>query len=237
MGFYSIPYKLVFSLQVLPMAFGASVYPAFSQYWLKSREMLKNIFQKSFFYLMVIVLPITFGTIALADQIIIKVYSNQYEPSIIALQILIISAFFSFLTFPIGALLNACDKQKINTRNIGIVMIVNIIINLILIPRFSFVGASIAALCSQTLLFALGLIYVSSITHYDKKFLGWSFVKILFASILMGALAYILKNQIHLILNIIVSGLAYFGIIMSTNTISRNDISDMINLVKPKKSG
>ena len=235
MGFYSIPYKLVFSLQVLPMAFGASVYPAFSQYWLKSREMLKNIFEKSFFYLMVIVLPITFGTIALADQIIIKVYSSQYEPSIIALQILIISAFFSFLTFPIGALLNACDRQKINTRNIGIVMVVNIIINLILIPRFSFVGASIAALCSQTLLFTLGLIYVSNIVHYDKKFLGWSFVKVLIASVVMGAFAYIFKDKIHIILNIVISGLVYFGMILISGILSKNDIKEMMKLARKNK--
>jgi len=236
MGFYSIPYKLVFSLQVLPMAFGASVYPAFSNYWLKSREMLKNVFQKSFFYLMLIVLPITFGTIVLADQIIIKVYSSQYEPSILALQILITSALFSFLAFPVGALLNACDKQKINTRNIGIVMVVNIIINLILIPKFSFIGASIAALCSQALLFSMGLIYVKKIINYDKKYLGWLFFKTLFAGVIMGALTYILKSYVHLIFNIIISGLAYFGIIIATRTISRNEISDMINLAKPKKS-
>lgn len=232
MGFYSVPYKLVFSLQVLPMAFGASVYPAFSEYWLKSRELLKNTFERSFFYLMVIVMPITFGTIALADQIIVKVYGSQYQAAIPALQILIASAFFSFLTFPVGALLNACDQQKTNTRNIGIVMVTNIILNLILIPKFSFIGASIAALCSQAMLFALGLIYVSKITRYDKKYLGLAFIKILFTSFIMGITAYILKNQINIILNIGVSILVYFGVIILCGIISRNDIREMIKMIR-----
>ncbi|MBU4331537.1 flippase [Patescibacteria group bacterium] len=235
MGFYSVPYKLVFSLQVLPMAFGASVYPAFSHYWLKSRELLKNTFEKSFFYLMVTVLPITFRTIALADQIIVKVYSNQYEPSILALKILIISAFFSFLTFPIGALLNACDRQKTNTRNIGIVMVINIVLNLILIPRLSFVGASIAALCSQVLLFTLGLAYVSGIIHYDKKYLGWSFIKIVLASAVMGGLAYLVKDQVHVVFNIAIAGLVYIGMIMVSATVSKSDIKEMLRLAKFKK--
>lgn len=232
MGFYSIPYKLVFSLQVLPLAFGASVYPAFSYYWLKSRELLKTTFEKSFFYLMILVLPITFGTITLADQIIIKVFGHQYEPSILALQILILSAFFSFLTFPIGALLNACDQQKINTRNIGIAMIINVILNLILIPRFSFVGASIAALCSQALLFTFSLSYVSGTTHYDKKYLAWSFVKLFLISLVMGVFAYYLKNQVHIIINVSLSAIVYLMLIILTKTITKQDINGIINLVK-----
>lgn len=232
MGFYSVPYKLVFSLQVLPMAFGASVYPAFSYYWLKSRESLQNAFERSFFYLILLVLPITAGTTALADQIIIKVYGSQYEPSIWALRILIISALFTFLTFPVGALLNACDRQKINTRNIGIVMAVNIILNLILIPRFSFIGASIAALSSQALLFILGLIYVSEITHYDKKYLFASFAKIAFAGFIMAVAAYALKNQINIILNIILSAIIYFGVVAAIGVISKNDVKEMIKLIR-----
>lgn len=235
MGFYSVPYKLVFSLQVLPMAFGASVYPAFSYFWLKSREMLKNTFERSFFYLMVIAMPITFGTIALANQIIIKVYSDQYEPSILALQILIISAFFSFMTFPVGALLNACDRQKTNTRNIGIVMIANVALNVLLIPRLSFIGASIAALCSQVLLFTLGMAYVSGITHYNKKYLAWSFFKILFASVLTGVAAYLIKDYVHTILNIIISALVYFGIVAVTGVVSRRDIIEIVKLARIRK--
>lgn len=235
LGFYSIPYKLVFSLSVLPMAFGASVYPAFSHYWLKARDLLKNTFEQSLFYLMVIVLPITFGTIVLADQIIIKVYSSQYEPSILALKILIASAFFSFLIFPVGALLNACDRQKTNTRNIGIVMVVNVILNILLIPRLSFIGASIAALVSQFLLFVLGLSYVSSITHYNKKYLAWSFIKILFASAIMGIIAFLIKDYVHTIANIIISAFIYLTIILATNTMSKGQIKEMGKIVFKKR--
>jgi len=234
MGFYSVPYKLVFSLQVLPMAFGASIYPAFSNYWLKARDMLKNTFEKSLFYLMIIALPITFGTFALADQIIIKVYSSEFEPSILALQILIVSALFTFLTFPVGALLNACDRQKTNTRNIGIVMLVSIIISLILIPRFSFYGAAISALIGQSLLFTLGMIYVKSITNYNKKYLIKSFFKILFASILMGAFSYVVKDQIHVILNITISAIIYFVVIMLTKTLTKGEIGEMKKMVFKK---
>ncbi|NQU77331.1 flippase [Candidatus Falkowbacteria bacterium] len=236
MGFYSVPYKLVFSLQVLPVAFGASVYPAFSHFWLKSRDLLKNTFERSLFYLMIIALPITFGTIALASQIIIKVYSDQFSPSILSLQILIISSFFSFLTFPVGALLNACDRQKTNTRNIGIVMVVNIIINLFLIPRYTFIGASIAALVSQALLFFLGMIYVSGITRYNKKYLAVSFLKILFASIFIGLIAFFLKDYIHTIYNIIISAIIYFGVIYATRTITKKEVREMINLIRPNKT-
>ena len=109
-GYYSLPYKIVFSLQFIPMAFVASLYPAFASYFVGSKELLRKTFEKSMIYLGLIGVPITFGAIALAKPLILKIYTAEYEPSILTLQILAVGLAFLFLNFPLGSLLNACDR-------------------------------------------------------------------------------------------------------------------------------
>ena len=156
-GFYSIPYKITFSLQFIPMAFVASLYPAFSSYFVSNKELLKKTFEKSMVYLGIISVPVCLGVIALAKPLMLKVYTIEYAPSILPLQILIISLVFLFLNFPLGSLLNACNRQTRNTVHIGIVMVINIVLNVILIPKYSYIGAAIASSISTFLMFVLQL--------------------------------------------------------------------------------
>ncbi|PIR80598.1 flippase, partial [Candidatus Kuenenbacteria bacterium CG10_big_fil_rev_8_21_14_0_10_39_14] len=48
--------------------------------------------------------------------------------------------FFLFINFPVGYLLNACNKQLTNTINLGVTVLVSVVLNILLIPRFSYVG-------------------------------------------------------------------------------------------------
>jgi len=47
-GFYSVAYKITFSLQFIPLAFVAALYPAFSNYFKYDVEKLKSTFAKAF---------------------------------------------------------------------------------------------------------------------------------------------------------------------------------------------
>jgi len=155
-GLYSVPYKLTFALQFLPMAFGAAMYPAMSRAYAHAPDRLAKIFKQNIFYLWIFALPTAIGIYLLAPECITLLYGATYAASVPALRILILSLPFVFLSFPFGALLNATDRQVTNTRNFGIVMVVNILLNLALIPRFSFIGASGAGLITYICLAALG---------------------------------------------------------------------------------
>ncbi len=212
-GWYSVAYKLTFALQFIPAAFAAAVFPAMSSYYACSKELLVKTFEKAMFYLMIIALPISFGIIALADQIIIRVYGQAFAASIIPLQILISSLIFIFLNFPVGSLLNACDHQTKNTFNMGVAMVINAGLNIILIPRYNFIGASIASVTSSAFLFFLGLYWVPKIIDYDRGFLIRTFIKTLFSSLLMAAWLVYLESTFNLIV-LILLGVAIYGLIM-----------------------
>jgi len=208
-GIYQIPFKIIFALQFLPLAFIASLFPALSSYWQNNREQLAITFERAMNYLIIISLPISVGGIILADKIII-IFTKDYNDAILPLQITMMAIIFMFLNFPVGSLLNACDRQKTNTINMGVALAASIIINLILIPKFQAAGASLTVLITNLLMFVLGMCVVPKITKYNYKKIIVMFIKSLLAAAVMGATGYFLKNTINLALTVILSGASYF---------------------------
>lgn len=230
-GWYSVAYKLTFAFQFMPMAFAAAMFPAMSAYFVSDPTGLKRVFEKAFFYLMLIVVPIAFGIAALADEIILKIYGSAYTPAILPLQILIFSLIFIFLQYPVGSLLNACNRQALNTTLMGVTMVLNVILNIILIPQYQLVGAAIAALASQVFLFGAGLLWAGKIIEYDKLFLGKATIKALLAAVLMGAVVWFTKSAISFF-TIPLGVLVYLGILYFSRAISWLDLVQIYQTIK-----
>jgi len=208
-GVYQIPFKIIFALQFLPLAFVASLFPALSSYWHNNREQLSITFERAMNYLIIISLPVSVGGIILADKIIV-IFKSGFSDAILPLQITMAAAIFMFLNFPVGSLLNACDRQNRNTINMGLTLVASVILNLILIPRYQAVGASLTALLTNLFMFVLGMIVVPQISKYDYKKIIIMLFKSLLAVAIMGLVGYYLKNQINLILTILLAGVSYF---------------------------
>jgi len=235
LGYYSVAYKITYALQFIPAAFIAAVYPAMSNYYLNSKEKLAGIFERSMFFLMIIAVPIIFGIISLADKYIYFLYTAEFAPTILALQILIISLFFGFLNFPVGSLLNACDKQAKNTLNMGITMVLNIVLNLILIPKFLHLGAAIASLITLIVLFALNLFYAPQIIKFDYKYLLIKFLKTLLAGILMMIVILSLKTQVNFVILTVLGGVVYFIAMYLFRGITISEVKELYFSIFKKK--
>lgn len=233
-GIYSIAYKLTYALQFVPAALGAALFPAMSNFYLNSPENLKKSFEKSFFYLSLIALPVIFGVIALAPEIITTLYGTRYLNSILPLQILIMAIIFIFLNYPIGALLNSCDRQKINTANVGIAMVINIALNLILIPKLSYTGAAIAGLLGQASLFALGFYQANKIIKINHKFLAKKISLILLSSFLMFFFVIMFRKHNWIIVGGF-SAILYLGLIMLFEVLKLEEVKELANSVIRKK--
>ena len=222
-GFYSIAYKITFALQFIPLAFVAALYPAFSSYFKNDYEQLKKVFAKAFNYLAFIALPVSFGVIALAEEIVAKLYTQEFSFSILPLQVLIVSIPFLFINFSLSSFLNATNRQKINTRNLGLVMALNVILNIIFIPRLGIWGASLASSLSTLLLFTLNLTAVLRVTSFKAK-LFKPLIGSLFSALIMFGVVLYMKDIIHWILSIIVGVIVYLVLMFITKTLKQSDI-------------
>ncbi len=223
-GWYAVSYKLTFAFQILPIAVGAAIFPAMSAYFVSSRQLLAKSFERASYYLVVVAVPLALGIFALADPIILTVYTKAFEASIVPLQILILSLPFIFLNFPIGSLLNAANRQRQNTINIGIITVVNIALNVLLIPRFTFNGAAIASLISSVLLFALGLYQVTRVVDVRKLFFFKVTSKCLTAALIMGFLMLQFKDRLSFLILAPIGAVVYFVILFSIGGFATSDV-------------
>ncbi|MDD4332868.1 MAG: flippase [Patescibacteria group bacterium] len=222
-GIYQVPFKIIFALQFLPMAFTASLYPAMSSYWMNNKAQLAVSFERAMNYLMIISIPITAGTIVLADKIIL-LFKSGYSEAITPMIITISALVFMFVNFAIGALLNACDKQKVNTINMVIVAMISVFLNLLLIPKMQSVGASITVLVTNFLMFALGIYWVPKIISLRSKKIFLVFLKSLFAAVVMAFAVFYLKPFINIVFLVILGGIIYFLLVYILGGFKKEDI-------------
>lgn len=233
-GHYSIPYKITFALQFIPLAFVAALYPAFATFFNDSKERLKQTFQKSFIYLSMIAVPITFGIASLADKVILHIYSEAYLASITPLRILIAGLPFLFINFPLGALLNACNRQTRNTVNIGIIMVINVVLNLILIPKYSVIGAAASSTFSTILMFLLQLYVAGKIVKMDAGYLIKQLAKVIFAGVIMYLVIIGLKDLVFYLLLIPIAAAVFFLILLATEGFTIREFKELLKSVSQK---
>lgn len=222
-GWYSVAMKIPFALQFIPAALAAAIFPAFSHHFMHDKEQLKLTFERVSRFLIIVALPVSFGIAVLAKPIILFFYGQAYLPAAICLQLLMLGLFFVFLNFPLGSLMNSCDRQVTNTKLVGITMLFNVILNVILIPKYSFSGAAIAFLISHLFLFTAGLIVSGRIIPFGKKDFFITFSKVLLSAFIMSAVIYALLDKIHFIALIFLGAIIYFACLVGLRGITRAD--------------
>ena len=231
-GWYAIPYKITFAFQFIPLALVAALYPRFSEFFVKDKKKLAKSFEQAMKYLMLIVFPISVGIGVLAEDIILLLYTDAYVHSIVPLQILISGLIFSYLSFPIGAMLNACNKQVVQTTIIGVVMVINIVLNVLFIPQFGILGAAAAALIGNVVLAFAGYMVIPQITKVNHGWLLRMLLLIGASAAVMGIVVFYVQSIMHFVLAIVVGVLVYPVMLFITRAVRVAELQEARALLR-----
>ena len=172
-GLYSAAYRIMLFFYFIPIAVNYSIFPIISKLHSSNRSLVEKLLEKYFVLMVMISIPICILVSLLANKIVVMLFGNAYLESVLVLQILIWSILFAFTSSPFAELFIATKRQIIVTKITGLCMVGNIVLNIILIPKFSFIGASIATLSTYIILGVL-LIFLGIRYEYltvDKKFM------------------------------------------------------------------
>jgi O-antigen/teichoic acid export membrane protein len=230
-AWYQAGYKIIFALYFIPNAIGAAIFPAFSNYFHNNKNKLNITYEKTFLILSILSIPISFGLYILAEPIVLLIYPN-YLPTIPVLKTFSFIFFFLFLNVPSGLILSSCNKQILNTRNSFLSMIINIVLNIILIPKIGIVGAAIASVISFICLFIINTYGANKIIDIKSKKILSYVIRILLASIIMALFTYF--SNINLFLNIIISATIYLVMLFIFKVLTKNQIKSWINIFTKK---
>lgn len=238
-SWYNIALKLTVTLTVIPGAFATAFFPAMSKAYVESKDELRTIFERSFIYLFMLSLPIAAGTAILADRIIAVAFP-AFPAAIPSLQIFMTSLVFLFINYPIGNLLNAANRQLLNTMNMAIALVLNIVLNVLLIPRFTYMGATVAAVVSALTLVALGLPHVYHEIHFNVKNLALRLGKIIIAAVIMSlglwlSAPYVPDNKIFLLGQLVLAVLLYGLSLMFVRGLTLTECRELWQALRHKK--
>ena len=234
-GWYNAAYRMVYVLLFIPSAYFGSVYPVMSQFYESSRESLRFTYERSARYMLAIGFPLGVGASLLASRIILLIYGAQYAPATVGLQVLIWAVFLSFLSHTPMYTLNSINKQRIYTYVVSLSMVLNIILNLVLIPRFSYIGASIATVATELIAFALLFTYGSRLFGNPYRFT--LIMKIVSSALAMATFVIFCGKFLNLGWLIFIGALIYLGMMLLLRGFSKDELLLLRRLISLPNTG
>jgi len=231
-GFYNAGYRLVFSLLFIPAVFSTAVFPAMSRFYISSRDSLQLMWKEFLRFMLILSIPIAVGTTLLAGRFVALIFGDGYAPSVAVLQVLIWSLVFIFANATFVRLFESANMQIVVTKITGLMVIVNVAINLVLIPKFSYVGASFAILITEFIaLVILFFLAERGLYVHKKTELANIVLKIVSASAMMGLFIAFFQT-FNLLLLVMSAALLYFGILYLVKGIKKEDIVLMKSILR-----
>lgn len=191
-GIYSLPYRILEVLIFFPSMFTGLIMPFLSKYALTDKDKFKNIINKSYNALTIIIIPLIMGTLVLSDKIILFLGGDEFAKSIDVLNILIFGVAIIFISNLFYNIIVALEKQNSFIWIFAIGALVNILLNLIFIPKYSYYATSVNTVITEFLVAILMLAVIYKSLKY------WIFpdslLKSFFASLIMAVALYYLYN-------------------------------------------
>lgn len=160
-GYYSAAYRLVYPLSFISSAVVMSLFPLMSQYFRDNKERLIRLFYFGMKIFLLIGLALAIGITFFHAQIIMLLYSNKYISSSISLMFLTWAESLFFLNFFLVDFNTSVHQQKRNMTATLFMVLANISLNLLVIPRWGINGASFIKIITNLFGFSILYFYIS----------------------------------------------------------------------------
>ena len=147
-GIYAVAKQIIINLPHIAIAITMGTMPIFAKL---NKENKKKLNIKLFELLKIVLLiyiAIMIGILILSPLLIPLVFGNNYINSVLPLQILSFYSVLVGISVVLTAALDYTWRAKKRALNISFTIILNIMLNLILIPKYGAVGASVATTIS-----------------------------------------------------------------------------------------
>ncbi len=224
-GWYTAAYSLITALTFIPAVYMGAAFPVMSRFFKTSKNSVRIVFEISFRYVLFLALPIVVGTALLSDRFILLFFGVEYINSIIALQVLILTFLFISLNIIMGGTLNAINRTMTGTIITGFGAFLNVVLNLILIPKMSYVGAGIATVATEVAMFFIMFYFISKYLQLTSphRWIGKPLFYASVSTLFMGA-SVIYLGQFNLILIVLSAMFVYSIALFFMGGITKEDI-------------
>ena len=240
-GLYSTAHKVEIVLSQIISSLAFVIIPRLSKYYAENNFLEANkLLKKILSFNLTLGLPIFVGAVILANEIVYFVGGESYVNAVPILRVLMISFCFSLIggSFLGNAVFISMGKEKYYMVVCCVTAVINIVLNAILIPMFSAIGAAIATAINGFLIMLLLLLKVDKRISIDNKIETFAKPLIGCVSIVMccGVCHFIsniiLRTFLSVSLSVFVYGLVE---ILLRNDIVIDSLRDLLKKIKRSK--
>jgi O-antigen/teichoic acid export membrane protein len=156
-GIFNVAYKIVQVVDMVPFTLALPLFPPLSRLARESKEKLHAALSRALSIFMIVGAPLAVWMFIAAPLIVSLLFGEEYRDAVPVLRTLAPSIVFLFPSALYIYLFSAIGKQGYQTLTAGLCLGVNIVLDLLLIPRYGQTGAATATLLAEGVFFATGL--------------------------------------------------------------------------------
>ncbi|OGN03917.1 MAG: hypothetical protein A2831_02415 [Candidatus Yanofskybacteria bacterium RIFCSPHIGHO2_01_FULL_44_17] len=227
-GIYSAAYKVLEAVIFLPAIYIGLVMPLLSRFAIKSKLEFIKTFRSAFNVITIFALYFSTYIFLMSDWIVRAIGGGAFMQASPVLKILSFAIFLIFFGNLGGNAIIALNLQK---KAMWIYLggaVINVGLNIILIPRYSYFAAASTTVLAEIFITASMFWLIRQNTKIViNKF---AFVKTILASSIVGLLMYPLIGSF---VKASVVSLAYFPLLLALGVFTRADLRETISLKKP----
>lgn len=202
-GFYTAAYKFFDLLGFFPAVVSHSLYPVFASFMARGQvSEIRLILERYLRFLMAVAVPMAVGGMLLSKEIIMVMAGSDYVSAAPTLAILVWAPAILFVYIAVNSLvISQLTKFAVIITSANVVL--NVVGNLLLLPRFGIQGAAVMTVVSEIL---QGVFYFYFVRKKITPFRFWALLwRPAMAAFVMGAALVILRPFIS------VASESYFG--------------------------
>ena len=126
------------------------------------------MYRRSFVTLLAINILLLLTVFLFAKRLVLLIFGSDFADSVIILRYAVFIVVFLFQNYLNVHLLNAANKEKLNAFILGAAVALNILLDCLLIPRYSYYGVLVAMFVTYVFLFVFLSWAVRRVIYREK---------------------------------------------------------------------
>jgi len=171
-GIYATAFRLLDALVMVSYLFSVILLPLFSK-MLKQKENVVPVVRTSFSLLFLFSVSAVVILYVYREPVIRLLYKEHIEESIAVFRLIIFGLIPISMNYLFGTLLTANGSMKVLNITAAIGIVINVMVNLLLIPRMMACGSAVASFCTQFTVALLQFLLTLRIIGIPAKSLPW----------------------------------------------------------------
>ena len=228
-GLYEAATNIFYRFNVFAHMFNMALMPFLAREYLAMGQQIRRYIRAAAKYQTVLGMPLMVIGLTLADRLIPFLYGNEFEGAVLVFQLLSSITILRMLDYTLGISLTSTDRQGWRSAVTALAAVVNIGLNLVVLPRYSFQGAAVTTILTE--IFFGGALYLVLRQRVAHPFDFKQFVRPSLAGLIMAGAIWV-THDAWLPMPLLAGGLAYVASLLALGTFSARELQVLLRATR-----